>query len=43
MKKIFITLIALLMIAASLVMAGCNKKEDDNQDKPEETETGKPI
>ena len=43
MKKIFITLMALLMIAASLVMAGCNKKEDDNQDKPEETETGKPI
>ena len=34
---------ALLMIAASLVMAGCNKKEDDNQERPEETESGKPI
>ena len=43
MKKIFITLMALLMIAASLVLAGCNKNKDDNQDKPTETEAGKPI
>ena len=44
MKKIFITLMALLMIAASLMLAGCNKnKDDNNQDQPEETETGKPI
>ena len=44
MKKIFITLMAILMIAASLVLAGCNKNQDNNgQEQPEETETGKPI
>ena len=43
MKKIFITLMAILMIAASLVLTGCNKNKGDNQDQTEETETGKPI
>ena len=43
MKRFFIVLMALLMIAASLVLAGCNKNKDNNQDQPEETEAGKSI
>ena len=40
MKKIFILLMALLMIAACLLMAGCKNKGGSDQKEPEETANG---